>query len=283
MSTRNPSAPVYRDWDQQTLDAAYDNSKAVPNVQNYLADWTARSEIMRARPGAVLDRPYADGARTCTDFLPAPGEGGPLFVFIHGGYWQRNAKEMFAFVAEGLHPLGINVALVGYTLAPEATLTQIVSEIDLALEALMRDAGAPAFSRDAVVVGGWSAGGHLAAMAARSAAIRGVMPISGIFDLEPIAASYLDAALHLTPAEVEALSPLRIAADLAAPTCLYVGGDELPELRRQTDEYHAAREAAGLSGTCTLLPGCNHFEVLEHFANPDSVLCRDLLAMLRTP
>ena len=53
--------------------------------------------------------------------------GQPLFVFIHGGYWQRNDKETFSFVAEGPGAIGINVAVPGYTLAPEATLADIVA------------------------------------------------------------------------------------------------------------------------------------------------------------
>ena len=87
-------------------------------------------------------------------------------MFIHGGYWQRNEKEMFAFVAEGPLPHGIDVALLGYTLAPDASLTEIVGEIDRALSYLSAHAGELGFDPGRLFVGGWSAGGHLTAMAA---------------------------------------------------------------------------------------------------------------------
>ena len=45
-------------------------------------------------------------------------------MFIHGGYWQARAKEIFTVMAEGPMAHGINVALIGYTLAPEATLDE---------------------------------------------------------------------------------------------------------------------------------------------------------------
>jgi acetyl esterase/lipase len=89
----------------------------------------------------------------------------PTLVFIHGGYWQHRAKEIFALFAEGPTAHGINVALIGYTLAPEATLDEIVAEIHRSLDFLGEQL--PALGGDAsrIVVSGWSAGGHLTAMA----------------------------------------------------------------------------------------------------------------------
>ena len=46
--------------------------------------------------------PMAAGrARASRLFLRRAQAKPPLFVFIHGGYWQRNDKDMFAFVADG--------------------------------------------------------------------------------------------------------------------------------------------------------------------------------------
>ena len=54
--------------------------------------------------------------------------GAATLLFFHGGYWQRNAKEGFSFVAEGPLAHGFHVAVAGYTLAPEATMDDIVRE-----------------------------------------------------------------------------------------------------------------------------------------------------------
>ena len=56
-------------------------------------------------------------------------------MFIHGGYWQRNSKDGFSNLIAGLHARGWAGALPGYTLAPDATLTEIVAEINAALGA----------------------------------------------------------------------------------------------------------------------------------------------------
>ena len=76
-----------------------------------------------------LDLAYGDTPRERLDLFLAADPQTPTLAFIHGGYWQMNDKENFAFFAEGLLPLGINVAVIEYTLAPAARLDRIVAEI----------------------------------------------------------------------------------------------------------------------------------------------------------
>jgi arylformamidase len=92
---------VYGSMDQQTLDAAYNNSAAVADSDRYLADWVRRSEALRARMPDHFDLAYGDAPRARLDFFPANRTGAATLLFFHGGYWQRNAKEGFSFVAEG--------------------------------------------------------------------------------------------------------------------------------------------------------------------------------------
>src|SRR5262245_44903869 len=209
--TARTAGPIYRGMDRATLDAAYNNSEAVQDSADYLARWRDRSAFVRMRGNAVLDLRYGERPRALLDYFSSGDPKAPLFVFIHGGYWQRNEKETFAFVAEGPVARGIDVAVVGYTLAPQARLSDIVEEIADALAYLAERAGELGFDPGQIFVGGWSAGGHLTAMSASHPAVRGAMPISGIFDLEPIALNYLNDKLNLSPEEVVRLSPLRHA------------------------------------------------------------------------
>src|SRR5262245_54570040 len=110
-------AAIYRGMDRAALDAAYDNTAAVADSQDHRARWWEASAAVRARPTSRLDLRYGNRPRATLDYFPAAG-GAPLFVLIHGGYWQRNEKERFAFVAPGPSAHGINVAVPGYTLAP---------------------------------------------------------------------------------------------------------------------------------------------------------------------
>src|SRR5215470_692548 len=122
----HPGSPVYRGMDRVALDKAYNNSEAVADSPDWLARWRARSAEIRAAEGARLDLAYGQRPRAKLDYFSCGARQAPLFVFIHGGYWQRNEKETFGFVADGPRAHGIDVALPGYTLAPQARLTDIV-------------------------------------------------------------------------------------------------------------------------------------------------------------
>lgn len=273
-------AAIYRDMDRAALDAAYDNSGAVADSQNYRARWWDASDVIRKAPGSRLDLRYGSRPRATLDYFPSGAVGAPLFVFIHGGYWQRNEKERFAFVSSGPLAHGINVAVPGYTLAPQARLTDIVAEIRDALTFLAARAGKLGFDGERIFVGGWSAGGHLCAAVANHPAVRGGIPISGIFDLEPIALGVLNDQLGLSAGEIAALSPLQNMPRRLPPLRLFVGGSELPELKRQSHDYAAAAHARGLPVSMTTLPGRHHFSILDEIAEPHGALTRALIALI---
>lgn len=270
---------IYRGMDRAALDAAYDNTGAVKDSQQYRARWWDESAAIRAEPTARTDLRYGVRPRATLDYFPAT-TGAPLFVFIHGGYWQRNEKERFSFVSRGPRAQGINVAVPGYTLGPDATMTEIVDEIRAALTYLAGHANELGFDRTRLFVGGWSAGGHLTAAVAGHPAVAGGMPISGIFDLEPIALGVLNDKLALSGEEIEKLSPLRNLPSRAAPLKLYAGADELPELRRQSQDYVEALRAKGLPASLALLPGHHHFSILGELARPDGALTQGLLDLI---
>ena len=199
-----------------------------------------------------------------------------MLVFIHGGYWQMQAKERFSFLAAGPLAHGIHVAMMGYTLAPDATLAQIVGEIRTAIGAIRQHA--PALGGDAsrLVVSGWSAGGHLTAMSMAEPGVIGGLSISGVFDLEPIRLSYINRKLGLNAEDAAMLSPMRLPSS-PLPLVLAYGTDELPELRRQSEDYFALR--AGLPGKLLALAGKDHFTILEELADPAGALTAQVHAL----
>jgi len=272
---------VYRGMDRAALDAAYDNTAAVADSQQYRARWRDESAAIRAEPRSRLDLRYGVRPRATLDYFPTK-ENAPLFVFIHGGYWQRNEKERFSFVSRGPRAHGLNVAVPGYTLGPEARMKEIVDEIRQSLTYLAEHANELGFDGNRIFVGGWSAGGHLTAAVAGHPAVCGGMPISGIFDLEPIALGVLNDKLSLSSEEIAKLSPVHNLPARVVPMKIFVGGAELPELRRQSQEYFEALKARGLAATLSLLPGQNHFSILEELARPDGALTQGLLDLIAT-
>ena len=274
-------AAFYRDMDQAALDAAYNNTTAVADSARILADWDRRSEEIAAAYPHHLDLRYDARERNRVDYFPAAQKHAPVLVFIHGGYWQMRAKEIFRFLATGPLAHGIAFANVGYTLAPQATLAQIVDEVERAIDWIAANARARGGDPERIYVSGWSAGGHLTAMALAHPAVRGGVAISGIFDLEPIRLSYLNGKLGLEADDVARLSPLLNLPESSPPLVVAYGTAELPELQRQSREYAAAREQAGLPGRLAALEGHNHFSILEELANPEGKLTTALLELIK--
>lgn len=200
--------------------------------------------------------------------------GAPTLLFIHGGYWQMRHKNTFRFVAEGALQQGLNAALMGYTLAPQATLTQIVQEVRAGVAAVRAHATARG-AADAILLCGWSAGGHLTAMGLDAQGVVAGLGISGIYDVGPIQHNYLNAALQLSDTEVAQLSPLRLPV-VQKPFVTAYGTAELPQLQAQSQAFAAYRSSAP-SDTVLPVPDANHFSILNALAQPHGVLLQALL------
>ena len=78
--------------------------------------------------------------------------------------------------------------------------------------------------------------------------------------------------LRITPEEVDTLSPLRLIGPGSCPTVIAYGADELPEMRRQSDAYAAARAAAGRPTRMLPIAGADHFSVLDAMMDPAGAL-----------
>ncbi len=253
------------------LDAEYDNRARVADSAAIIAGWAQRAAAFRAAwPHSLPDLAYGPGARERLDlFLPESGEDAPLALFIHGGYWQALDKSWASHCAAGLVARGIAVAVPSYDLCPQVPLARIVAQMRHAV-AFLHGRGA----RRMLAIG-HSAGGQLAAMLmATDWAARGLppglvpaaLPISGVFELEPLLPTRIGKGLHLSPADARALSPRWLPPPGGALHGV-VGGAESTEFLRQTTDFTAA-----WGGSWEAPAGQNHFTVLEPLSDPASAL-----------
>lgn len=214
-------------------------------------------------PTMTVDLLVPDAARN----PGAPTDGPrPIHAFIHGGYWQELSKQESLFSAREFLNQGIALAAIDYTLAPDATVDQIVDECCAALQAIRSSAGNHGLDADAITVSGSSAGAHLAAMATLRLPAqdrpRGLILLSGIYLLEPLIDTSINEALGLDPATARSLSPLLHQLDGLPPTIVAYGDDETDEFKRQSRALVDALTAAGVAVSEVELPGRNHFDVV---------------------
>jgi arylformamidase len=263
---------------QAERDAAYNNSAAVTDSAVLNAAREVASSVFRSANGMHLDLRYGKRERNTWDLFPQSGADAPCIVFIHGGYWQRNSKEQFANLIAGPHARGWAAALPGYTLAPDASLTEIVAEIHAALDWLGVHGPAHGINGK-VVLSGWSAGGHLTAMCLGHPLVRAGLAISGVFELGPVRDTYLNEKLRLTAEEIVSLSPMRMPL-VDKPLAFAYGTAELPPLVSDSRDLHARRSAAHLPGTLIPVPRADHFTIVHELRDADGVLTRHLPLLL---
>lgn len=85
---------------QAERDAAYDNNKAVANSPALIAARNEASEKFRAAHATALDIALRKTRTNEDRYYPARDKLAPCLVFIHGGYWQRNSREVLPFWSE---------------------------------------------------------------------------------------------------------------------------------------------------------------------------------------
>lgn len=269
------------DWarlSRAARDRAYNNPEAVAEFPQIMARLESGSAAYRAAHPAKLGIPYGVRARNAWDLFPAADAAAPCLVFIHGGYWQRGGRELYSVLCEGIRAHGWSAALPGYTLAPEATLAEIVAEIHAGL-GWLADSGPAHGIAGRIVVSGNSAGGHLTAMALSHPAVTAALAISGVFELGPIRDTYLNEKLQLSDTEVETLSPLRLPV-VMKPMSIAYGTAELPALMEDSRALHARRAAAHAPGALLPVSGANHFDILDQLQAKDGLITRQILDLL---
>jgi arylformamidase len=274
----------------ESVERGYNNRAAVPEHPRFIAQYV---ELSRAAIGALAsqrDLRYGPGPNETLDLFVPAGAARGMFVFFHGGYWRAFDKSDFAFVATPFVAEGLAVAVVNYDLCPAVSIAAIVDESTRAILWLLREGERHGARCDRLVVGGHSAGGHLAAMLFATdwrthglprAPFAGGVTLSGVHDLEPLVLSTMNADLRLDRAEARRLSPVHYQAETDAPLVVACGADETSEFLRQSalifDAWPGNRPRG--ANAPLFIPGRHHFNVVLDYADPGSELTRATSAL----
>ncbi len=283
---------VFLDYDQQALDAAYDQAAYAPNREQLIRRRESDSATARARLGEPERFAYGDAEIERLDLYRAPGERRPIFIFIHGGAWRAGRAADYASPAEMFAAAGAHYVLPDFSWVQDAAgdLMVLADQVRRAIAWVYRNAARFGGDPSRLSVGGQSSGGHLAAVAMTTDwprefelpadIIKGGLLVSGMYELAPVRLSKRSAYVAFDDATVEALSPIRHLDQLRAPVVVAYGTCETPEFQRQSREFAAAVAAAGKPVRLLVGKHYNHFELLETLGNPFGLLGRAALELM---
>jgi len=270
---------VFLDYDQQALDAAYDQAAYAPNRDQVLARFAHASELVRKRLGPPERFAYGEKPIEGLDLYRTANSSAPVLVYVHGGAWRQGLARDYAFPAEMLLNAGAHYAVLDFSNVVETNgdLMPMAEQVQRGIAWATKNFGA-------VYVCGTSSGAHLAGVAATAdLRVKGYVLGSGMYDLRGPRLSKRSAYVKFTDAMEDALSPQRHIARVSAPMAIVYGSLETPEFQRQARDFADALTRSGKSAEIIRAEGYNHFELIETLGNPYGPLGRAVLAQMKLP
>jgi arylformamidase len=218
-----------------------------------------------------------------------------IFVYIHGGYWQYLSRNESAFMAQTMSDEQILTAVIGYPIAPHATIDQIVTCVEQALVKIFQWAMKLSTK---VFICGHSAGGHLSATLLLidwktkynidHQCFGGFFFVSGVFDLMPLVPTYINKLLGMTTSIANYQSPLHrhsndywSALKHVPMFCIHAEHDP-PCFHDQNRQYASYLGKIGFDNVKSIqLDNFDHFDVIEQLENKDQPLTTMILTLIK--
>jgi len=274
------------------LEANYNIASARSGLDQVMQRWSASSAAFREQADASLDCAYGPGERERIDIFRCGASAAPLYVYLHGGYWQRGDKSLYSFIAAPFLDAAVDVAIIGYPLCPQVSMTDLVGKVRQAIGWLYHNADQLGVNRDRINLSGHSAGGHLTSMMVccnwpdfderlPRELLKTAIPFSGLYQLAPLLQTSISDALHLPPAEVNRLSPASLQPETQVPLLTIIGGAETAEFFRQTDLLIEKWSGSLAQIERHVEPEVDHFDLIDRLASPDSQIFQRIINWLR--
>jgi arylformamidase len=282
--------------DLDNLNREYSPSSCVNDINVHIQQYIALSHIAKsqARELEALHSNLHYGERKTQSldlYLPINTAKHRLMVYIHGGYWQELSKEESSFAATNFQQQGFHFAVLDYTLAPDASITDIVEENRQAIAWLYKNASRFGYAPEQIYVGGSSAGAHLAMMMLQTHwsdyvpnyqgnIIKGVCAVSGIYDLQPLLPTYVNDALKMDSDEAKANSPILRPLPKPVPVIIALGDIETDEFKRQSKMMTEKLQQKGFKVKFKQIEKRNHFDVILDLGEKSSWLSQQTIALM---
>lgn len=258
----------------------------VADFDSIVDDIIGRSMATRETLPMTADIAYGTGPSETVDlFFPAERrQGMPVHMFIHGGYWRMFSKRDYSCVADTVTSSGAIAVIVDYALMPSVRMAVIVDQVRRARDWVVANIAGHGGDPGRLTVSGHSAGAHLASFLFTRdqvpSHIRAALLLGGLYELEPLRSSFLQAEIGLTDAEVAAFTPMAHEHEPTPLVTVLVGADETPPFHRQADGFAERLRSQGLTVSRADLPARNHMDSVRDLAISASEAGRSLTGII---
>ncbi|MBI5281805.1 MAG: alpha/beta hydrolase [Candidatus Solibacter usitatus] len=259
-------------------------SNAIRLEKPSLGALTLPAQALDAGIEAEKDIEYAQGApedaakHKLDIYRPAGAKNAPVLFFVHGGAWRQGDRGQYPFFGNRFAKAGYVVVTVSYRLSPKyphpAHIEDVAAAFAWTVKNVARHGGDPA----RIMIAGHSAGGHLVTLLAAnpewlaahglsSRNIRGVMALSGVYDIS----GPLMEGSTVFPADADVrrrASPVRFVKAGLPPFLVTYCQWDYAALPQQALMLHEALRTAGTPVALVYVPGENHISEMTNIPKP---------------
>jgi arylformamidase len=279
----------YREFQQEEMEYQYNPRESVPEYPQLAKKRAEQSRRVRESAKSWLGVPYGSSPREKLDIHPADQPGGPVLIYIHGGYWRSGSKEDNCNFVPVFTKRGASVVLVEYDLCPSVTISDIVRQTRSAIVWVYRNILRYSGNPSKIYLSGHSAGGHLTAMALAHDwtseglprdLIKGAVASSGVYDLDMVMRISVQEQVKLTPELAQENSPFVHPPLPICPVIVAVGGAEPKGWQQMSEDFFKLCKQRGVDCEYLIIPGANHYTMSEHLADAESPLAQAMLRQM---
>ncbi|XP_055639575.1 kynurenine formamidase [Toxorhynchites rutilus septentrionalis] len=290
-----PSDDQIEIWEKEYAPSKWTKRFDTPRevLDHHVKFVTEVSRDNRKQLCCTLNVRYGRGENATFDIYgdDLPGDA-PLFVYIHGGYWQMLYKTDSAYCVKPLVERGYRVIILGYDLCPKINLEQLVAQIKSAGVYILNYAAEKHVKH--ISFAGHSAGAHLiatmldcpfvAAMGKEIDRIKQIYLISGVYKLDELFYTTevnKNNLLGLNALTIQSLSPLlqnyQHLLGFNSRIHIYVGENESPVFKQMSSDMCKHFEKFALDSTFQILPNLDHFNIVEKLSEKDYFITNNIL------
>jgi acetyl esterase/lipase len=233
----------------------------------------------------ILDLPYYDGPdadkvkHKLDLYLPRDHKDFPVIFFVHGGAWFHGDKSgmfhigIYGHLGSYWAKHGVGMVVPNYRLSPGVSHPEHIKDVARAFAWTYKHISQYGGRPDQIFVSGHSAGGHLVSLLATDdsylkaegltlKAIKGVMPLSGVYSI-PERDHFYDPMFGSSPKTRRQASPLTHARGDAPPFLIMYGDNDFaPCGKEPSEKFCAALKAEKCSARALEIKDRNHVTIL---------------------
>lgn len=231
-------------------------------------------------------------------YLPVDRKDPPIVIFVHGGSWKRGDKDAYggayARLGRSLAGTGLAVAIINYRLSPEVRHPEHARDVARALAWVHKQSNVYGWNQKEIFLMGHSAGAHLASLVAvdpfylaerglKPNVVRGVVAISGVYDLEltGISGQFLYESVFSTERQMlRKASPTSQVGTRPAPFLLLYAEEDYVTADFQARRFEKALKAAGGKATTHAVADRNHVNIVVGVAKKGDPVQEKVLAFI---